>query len=61
MFSRSSRLVAAILLTVCALWGQTTTGQITGTTTDTSKSVIPGVTLTSIHLGTGASQTTTSN
>src|SRR5437588_9537976 len=55
------RSVAFCFLTLVAAvsgWAQETTGNISGTVTDPSGSVIPSVTVTAVNTGTGATRTT---
>src|SRR5687767_4878696 len=49
---RSVSLVVALLLTA-AVFAQTSTGQISGTVTDASGAMLPGVTVTARNQGTG--------
>ncbi len=62
MRTRSTFVVAALLLAVHTLsWAQATTGSISGSVTDETKAIMPGVTLTVRNVETGLERTQTSD
>ena len=53
MFHRYFVLAALCMIPACTLWGQTTTGTVSGTVRDTSGAVMPGVTIAVRNTDTG--------
>src|ERR1044071_4558137 len=60
MFQNSLRLFAAVCCFAISLWGQETTGTISGTVTDPSGALVANVELTVVNVGTSATFKTTS-
>src|SRR5437868_13122992 len=61
VFSVGGRLVACLLLLIAGLEAQTTTGEITGTVTDSTGAVIPGATITVTDLTTNTRRSVQTN
>jgi hypothetical protein len=62
---KSARTILSLMLFVfswsIAALGQGGTGTLTGTVEDTSKALIPGVTITAVNANTGVTRTTLTN
>ncbi len=61
LFGFHSLFVAFLLLLPVGLWGQVDHGTVTGTITDSSGAVAPGVAVTATNVATGVTSTTVSN
>src|SRR6202051_5107710 len=61
VFSVAGRLGACLLLLVVGLDAQTTTGEITGTVTDSTGAVVPGATVTVTNLTTNTRRSVQTN
>jgi hypothetical protein len=57
MFSRLCLLLSALILLACPVFGQTPSGNIQGTVTDSTAAVLPGVSVTALNLDTGYTRT----
>ena len=55
------RILFCTLLTAAAIWGQATSGEITGVITDATKAVVPSARLTATNVDTGTKLTVDSN
>src|SRR5260370_25002534 len=60
-FSEGGRLAACLLLLIAGLGAQTTTGEITGTVTDSTGAVVPGATITVTDLTTNTRRSVQTN
>ena len=60
-FSVGGKLVACLLLLIAGLGAQTTTGEITGTVTDSTGAVVPGATITVTDLTTNTRRSVQTN